>query len=185
MVDSRFSNRQSARGKPSESTLRTGSPRGEAESTSMRWPNFFLWWQGAIAHILPVALSHDCRHSFFLPTLFSPDEKCNRAHDSELLNFAETARSCAKRSRCRRTNERAPWIDAEILVWNILSPSGHINAPFALHLEGPICSKIDGYCTDMLRQKSRVLDVYGLFDKNLRFRTCQSCSTKIFPHTMF
>lgn len=51
-----------------------------------------------------VAFSHDCRHSFFLPTLFSPDEKCNRAHDSDLLNFAEAARSCAKRSRCRRAH---------------------------------------------------------------------------------
>jgi len=77
-VGSRFSNRQSARGKPSGNTLRTGSPQGEAESTSMRRPNFFLRWQGAIA------LSHDCGHSFFLLTLFLTDKKCNRAHDSEV-----------------------------------------------------------------------------------------------------
>lgn len=86
---------------------------------------------------------------------FLPDEKCNRGRDSELLNFVETAGEGP-------TNKRA-WIDAEILTWNILSPSSHINVHAVLHLEGPICSKIDGYCIDVLRQKSRIYFACGLF----------------------
>jgi len=46
----------------------------------------------------------------------------------------------------------------KILAWNILSPSGHTNAPFALYLEDPICNKVDGYCRVTLYQRSCVPD---------------------------
>lgn len=185
MVDSRFSNRQSAQGKSSGSTLRTGSPRGEAESTSMRRPNFFLRWQGAITHILPLALSHDCRHSFFLLTLFLPDEKCNRAHDSELLNFAEAARRCAKRSR--GMNECALWIDAEILMWN-----SRVKYSFTI---GPYkCTVRFTSWRSYLQQDRWILHGHvvsevmcsWLFDKYVGsiLKTCQSFLLKIFSRTI-
>lgn len=141
MVGSSFSNRpicaRQAKWEHFKDAKSSGSRR--------QWggQNFFLQWQGAIAHILSSRAFSRLQTFILFAGTFLPDEKCNRARDSELLNFVETAR-------------RGAWIDAEILAWNILSPSSHINVHAVLHLEGPICSEIDGYCIDVLRQKSRI-----------------------------
>jgi hypothetical protein len=94
-----FSDRQSARGKPSGSALsaekgrKTGGRRQRGGQTSFR--------DGGVPSLVFLLSLRDFpRAAGGAGTLVllapapssSPGEKCNRARDSELLNFAETAR---------------------------------------------------------------------------------------------
>lgn len=135
---SSFSSRQSAREKPSGSTLRMWSPR-ERRETDVNETAELPSTAGKVpsrGRVFPsVVLSYDRRSfSFFLPgAFFSPREKCNRARGSEFLNFAETTRKSSRWASLPQLN---------ILIYML---------PHILHvLTTSFCGKIGGLVRDVV-----------------------------------